>query len=154
RGMLYGALKTSPHAHALIKRIDASKARAIPGVHAVLTHEDIKRVIYASGGQTYPNPPPWDQVSLDRKVRHVGDRVAIVAADSPEIAQQAIDAIEVEYEILPAVFDPVEAISGRAPVIHDEPDAKSIHDASRNIVCEIHAVHGDADKAWADADLI
>jgi putative selenate reductase molybdopterin-binding subunit len=154
RGMLYGALKTSPHAHARIRRIDTSKARAIPGVHAVLTHEDIPRVVYASGGQSYPNPPPYDQVSLDNKVRHVGDRVAIVAAETPELAQQAIDAIEVEYEVLPAVFDPEEAISGNAPVIHDEPDAWKIHDASRNIVCEVHASTGDAEKAWAEADLI
>jgi putative selenate reductase molybdopterin-binding subunit len=91
-GMLHGALLTSPHAHARITRIDASKARALPGVHAVLTHQDIPRVIYASGGQTWPNPHPWDQVSLDNKVRHVGDRVAVVAAESPEIAQAALEA--------------------------------------------------------------
>ncbi|MEP7288121.1 MAG: 2Fe-2S iron-sulfur cluster-binding protein, partial [Chloroflexota bacterium] len=71
RGMLYGALKTSPHAHARIVKIDASQAQAIPGVHAVLTYQDIERVLYASGGQSYPNPKPWDQVSLDNKVRHV-----------------------------------------------------------------------------------
>ncbi len=154
RGMLYGALKTSPHAHARITKIDASKARAIPGVHAVLTYQDVQRVIYASGGQTYPNPPPYDQVSLDNKVRHVGDRVAIVAAETPELAQQAIDAIEVEYEVLPAVFDPEAAISGNAPMIHDEPDAIGIKDAKRNIVCEVHAHMGDAERAWAEADLI
>jgi putative selenate reductase molybdopterin-binding subunit len=154
RGMLYGALKTSPHAHARIVKIDASKARAIPGVHAVLTHEDIPRVMYASGGQSYPNPKPYDQASLDYKVRYVGDRVAIVAAETPELAQQAIDVIEVEYEILPAVFDPEEAISGHAPIIHDEPDAIDIHDAQRNIVCEVHAMVGDAEQAWADSDYI
>ncbi len=154
RGMLYAALKTSPHAHARIVRIDASKARAIPGVHAVLTYEDVPRVVYASGGQTYPNPHPYDQVSLDNKVRHVGDRVAVAAAETPELAQQAIDAIEVNYEVLPAVFDPEEAISGSAPIIHDEPDAIGIKDASHNIVCEVHAQIGDAGQAWADADLI
>ncbi|HVO43830.1 MAG TPA: molybdopterin cofactor-binding domain-containing protein, partial [Aggregatilineales bacterium] len=154
RGMLFGALKTSPHAHARIKRIETGKARAIPGVHAVLTYQDVARVVYASGGQSYPNPRPYDQVSLDNKVRHVGDRVAIVAAESPEIAQLAIDAIEVEYEILPPVFDPEEAISGRAPIIHDEPDAIGIKDAAHNIVCEVHAQVGERDQAWADADLI
>jgi putative selenate reductase molybdopterin-binding subunit len=154
RGMLFAALKTSPHAHARIKAIDTSKAKVIPGVHAVLTYQDVPRVVYASGGQSYPNPPPYDQVSLDNKVRHVGDRVAVVAADTPEIAQQAIEAIEVEYEVLPAVFDPEEAISGKAPVIHDEPDAWKIHDASRNIVTEVHAHTGDADKAWAEADVV
>ncbi|MBX3084997.1 MAG: molybdopterin-dependent oxidoreductase [Anaerolineae bacterium] len=154
RGMLYGALKTSPHAHAWITHIDTSKARAIPGVHAVLTYNDVPRVVYASGGQTYPNPPPYDQVSLDNKVRHVGDRVAVVAAETPEIAQMAIDAIEVEYQVLPAVFDPEEAISGNAPIIHDETDAVKIHDASRNIVHHILAHTGEAEKAWAEADYI
>ena len=83
RACCYGGLLTSPHAHARILSIDASKALALPGVHAVLTHEDVERVIYASGGQSYPQPPPYDQVSLDNKVRHVGDRVAIVAAETP-----------------------------------------------------------------------
>lgn len=154
RGMLYGALMTSPHAHARILNIDTSRAKAIPGVHAVLTYKDVPRVVYASGGQSYPNPPPYDQVSLDNKVRHVGDRVAIVAAESPELCQMAIDAIEVEWEVLPAVLDPEAAISGDAPVIHDEPDAVGIKDASRNIVAEIHAQIGDPEAAWAAADLI
>jgi putative selenate reductase molybdopterin-binding subunit len=154
RGMLYGALMTSPHAHARILNIDTSRAKAIPGVHAVLTYKDVPRVVYASGGQSYPNPPPYDQVSLDNKVRHVGDRVAIVAAESPELCQMAIDAIEVEWEVLPAVLDPEVAISGDALVIHDEPDAVGIKDASRNIVAEIHAQIGDPEAAWAAADLI
>jgi putative selenate reductase molybdopterin-binding subunit len=94
-GMLHAAMLTSPHAHARIKRIDASRARALPGVHAVLTYQDVPRVIYASGGQSYPNPPPYDQVSLDSKVRFVGDRVAVVAAETPEIAREALELIEV-----------------------------------------------------------
>ena len=61
-------------------------------------------MIYASGGQSYPNPPPWDQVSLDSKVRHVGDRVAVVAAETPQIAREALSLIKVDYELLPAVF--------------------------------------------------
>jgi putative selenate reductase molybdopterin-binding subunit len=97
-GMLYGALLTSPHAHARIKRIDASRARALPGVHLVLTHEDLPRIKYASGGQSYPQPLPYDQVCLDDKVRHVGDRVAVVAAETLELAEEALKLIEVEYE--------------------------------------------------------
>ncbi len=154
RGMLHAAMLTSPHAHARIKNINASEAKALPGVHAVLTHKDIPRVIYASGGQTYPQPPPFDQVSLDNKVRHVGDRVAVVAAETPEIAQEALKLIEVEYEILPAVLDPEEAMKSGAPVIHDEPDAVSIHDAEHNIVCHIDAEVGDAETQWAKADHI
>ncbi|GAB4308246.1 MAG: molybdopterin-dependent oxidoreductase [Phototrophicales bacterium] len=154
RGMLHAAMLTSPHAHARIVKIDASKARALPGVHAVLTHEDIPRVYYASGGQSYPNPLPYDQVSLDNKVRHVGDRVAVVAAETPEIARQALKLIDVTYEVLPAVFDPLEAMQPGAPVIHDEPDVEGIYDAQRNIVHHIHAEAGDAQAQWAKADHI
>jgi putative selenate reductase molybdopterin-binding subunit len=82
-GMLYGALLTSPHAHARIINIDVSKARAMPGVHAVLTYKDLPRVKYASGGQSYPNPLPYDQVCLDNKVRHEGDRVWRLWLQSP-----------------------------------------------------------------------
>ena len=150
-GMLHGGLLTSPHAHARIVRIDKSKALALPGVHAVLTHEDVERVLYASGGQSYPNPPPYDQVSLDNKVRHVGDRVAVVAAETPEILQHALELIEVEYEILPAVFDPVDAMQPGAPIIHDEPDAVKIHDAARNMAQYLHVNLGDVDAALAGA---
>ena len=153
-GMLYGALLTSPHAHARIKRVDASHARALSGVHAVLTHEDIPRVKYASGGQSYPQPPPFDQVVLDDKVRHVGDRVAVVAAETPELAQRALRLIEVEYEVLPHVLEPEEAMCEGAPVIHDELDTEGIYDTQRNIVHHIEAQVGDAEAQWARADHV
>ncbi|MBN1451577.1 MAG: molybdopterin-dependent oxidoreductase [Anaerolineales bacterium] len=153
-GMLYGALLTSPHAHAHIRRIDASRAWALPGVHAVLTHHDIPRIKYASGGQSYPQPLPYDQVSLDDKVRHVGDRVAIVAAETLEIAQQALELIDVDYEVLPAVVDPVHAMQDDAPVIHDEADTEGIFNAQHNIVHHIEAEVGDAEQAFAKAEHI
>jgi putative selenate reductase molybdopterin-binding subunit len=153
-GMLYGALLTSPHAHAVIRKIDASKARALQGVHAVLTYQDIPRIKYASGGQSYPQPKPYDQVCLDNKVRHVGDRVAIVAAETPEIAEDALTLINVDYEILPVVVDPEEAMKNGAPVIHDESDTEGIHDAARNLVYHIEAEAGDVDKAFAESDHI
>lgn len=154
RGMLHAALLTSPHAHARIFAIDTSKAKALPGVQAVLTHKDVPRVYYASGGQSYPNPLPYDQVSLDTKVRHVGDRVAVVAAESPEIAHEALKLIEVEYEILPAVLDMEAAMQDGAPVIHDDPNVAGIHDAQHNIVHHIDAAAGDAEARWAKADHI
>lgn len=154
RDMLHAALLTSPHAHARIVKIDTRKAKALPGVHAVLTYEDVARVLYASGGQSYPNPKPYDQVSLDNKVRHIGDRVAVVAAETPEIAYEALKLIDVQYEVLPAVFDPEEAMGPGAPVIHDEPDVDGIHDRERNIVHHIDASVGDAAAQWALADHI
>jgi len=153
-GMLYGGLLTSPYAHARIVSIDASRARALPGVHAVLTHEDVPRVIYASGGQSYPNPHPYDQVSLDNKVRHVGDRVAIVAAETPELVQRALELIDVQYEALPAVLDPLKAMAEGAPVIHDEADAVGIHDAAHNVAVNIHVDYGDVDQALAGAEVV
>jgi putative selenate reductase molybdopterin-binding subunit len=153
-GLLHAALLTSPHAHARLKAIDTSRAKALPGVHAVLTYQDVPRVIYASGGQTWPNPKPWDQVSLDSKVRHVGDRVAVVAAETPEIAQDALELIEVEYEVLPPVFTPEEAMKPGAPVIHDEPDAVGIQDAGRNLAATLHAAIGDIEQGLTEADHV
>ncbi len=144
----------SPHAHARIVSIDDSKARALPGVHAVLHHGNVPRVRYASGGQSYPNPLPYDQVSFDNKVRFVGDRVAAVAADTEEIALAAIDLIDVEYDVLPAVFDENEAILDGAPVIHDEPDMEGAHDASHNIVHHLKADTGNIEDGFAAADRV
>ncbi len=153
-GMLYGALLTSPHAHARIKRIDASRARARKGVHAVLTHQDIPRIKHTSGGQSYPQPLPYDQVCLDDKVRHEGDRVAVVAAESPELAEEALKLIEVEYEILPAVVNPMEAMKEGAPIIHDEVDTQGIYRAGRNIVHHIEAETGNVEAAFAKSDHV
>lgn len=153
-GMLYAAMLTSPHAHALIKKIDASKARALPGVHAVLTHEDLPRIKYATGGQSYPQPEPYDQVSLDNKVRFMGDRVAVVAAESLEIANKALELIDVEYEVLPAVIDMEETMRDGAPVIHDEADTMGIYDREHNIAYHIEAKVGDVEKAFAEADHV
>ena len=153
-GMLYGALLTSPHAHARIKHIDASRARALPGVHAVLTHQDIPRIKYVSGGQSYPQPLPYDQVCLDDKVRHEGDRVAIVAAETPALAKEALKLIDVEYEILPAVVDPLDAMKEGAPVIHDETDTQGIYRAEQNIVHRIVAEAGNVEAAFAKSDHV
>ncbi|MHC1770642.1 MAG: molybdopterin-dependent oxidoreductase [Flexilinea sp.] len=151
-GLLHAALLRSPYAHARIREIDTTKAKALPGVRAVLCYKDVPRVVHASGGQSWPNPKPWDQVSLDNKVRYVGDRVAIVAADTLTIAQQALELIDVDYEILPAVYDSEEAMKDGAPIIHDEPDAVGIKDAKHNIVTTLFAEIGDVDKVYAESD--
>ena len=150
-GMLYADLLTSPHPHARIRRIDVSKARALPGVRAVLTYQDLPRVVFAPGCQSYPNPKPYDQVSLDNKVRHVGDKVAVVAAETSEIARQALELIEVDYELLPAVFEAREALKEGAPVIHDEPDAIGIQEADRNLVVTITANVGDVEQGLRES---
>jgi putative selenate reductase molybdopterin-binding subunit len=153
-GMLHARILHSPHAHARIARIDTAKARAIPGVAAVLTHEDVPRVPYTTAGQGWPEPSPYDAVMLDNKVRFVGDRVAVVAAEDPEMARRACDAIEVEYELLPAVFDPEKAMAPGAPVIHDQADASGIKDPFRNLAAEIVAEVGDVAKGFAEAERV
>ena len=92
---------------------------------------------------------------LDRKVRFVGDRVAVVAAEDPELAQRACDAIEVEYELLPAIFDP-EQLDGRRArrSIHDQDDASGIKDAARNLAAEIVAEVGDVTAGFAEAERV
>ncbi len=154
RGMLVGKLLLSPHAHAIIKNIDVSKARALPGVHAVLTHQDLPRVAYTTAGQSHPEPGPHDNFSLDYKVRWVGDRVAAVAAETEEIARQALDLIEVEYEILPAILDPRDAMKPGAPIIHDEPESWHIEDKQRNLAAVIEWELGDVEAAFEQADHI
>ena len=151
RGMLYAKVLRSPHAHARILSIDDSKARAVPGVHAVLHYGNTPRVKYASGGQSWPNPHPYDQVSFDDRVRHVGDRVAAVAAETVEAAEEAVRLIEVEYDLLPAVFDERFAMDPDAPKVHDEDDTTHICDPQRNLVHHMAAQRGDVDAQLASA---
>ena len=157
RGMLHAKVLRSPHAHARIVAIDDSQARALPGVHAVVHHANTPRVKYASGGQSWPNPRPHDEVSFDDKVRYVGDRVAAVAAESPEIAEEACRLIKVSYAVLPAVLDAKSALAEGAPVIHDESDTVGIFDAAHNIS---HHIEGqtvsdvEMDAAFARADHV
>ncbi|GAB4537012.1 MAG: molybdopterin-dependent oxidoreductase [Anaerolineae bacterium] len=155
RGMLIGKLLRSPHAHARIRRIDASRARALPGVHAVLTYEDVPRVARSTAGQSYPIPGPLDTFSFDTKVRYVGDRVAAVAAESEEIAEEALRLIEVDYEVLPAILDPRVALDNPV-IIHDEPDYVPFahSDPRRNLAAQLRIDLGDVDRAMQEADRV
>lgn len=156
RDMLVAKVLHSPVAHALIKHIDASKARALPGVAAVLTWQDIPRVVYSTAGQSDPIPGPLDAFSLDRKVRFVGDRVAFVAAESEEIAEQALKLIEVEYEALPAILDPADSMKPGAPQIHDEPEFVPFDhaDPTCNRAAQIRIDIGSVEQGFSQADRI
>lgn len=156
RGLLYARVLRSPHAHARIKSIDARKARALPGVAAVLTHVDIPRVAYSTAGQSDPIPGPLDCFSLDNKVRFVGDRVAFIAAEKPEIAEQALHLIEVEYEVLEPILDMRQSMQPDAPIIHDEPEYVHFADSdpSRNLAAEIRIDIGDVEKGYEEADCV
>jgi len=156
RGMLYAKVLHSPHAHARIKKIDTSKAKELKGVAAVLTYQDIPRVVYSTAGQSDPIPGPLDTFSLDHKVRFVGDRVAFVAAESPEIAEKALSLIDVEYEILDSILDSRQAMDANAIRIHDEPEYVDFGDsnADKNLAAHIRIDIGDVEKGFAEADEI
>jgi len=156
-GMIYAKLLRSPHAHARIKSINTAKAKAHPGVVAVLTHKDVSRIPITTAGQGYPEPSPYDEFILDNKVRYVGDKVALVAAETDEIAEEALQLIEVEYEVLPAVLDPRKAMRASAPVIHDEKDCyipiPVPYEPERNRAARIDASVGDIKKGVKNAAM-
>jgi putative selenate reductase molybdopterin-binding subunit len=156
RGLLYAKVLHSPHAHARIQHIDASRARMLPGVAAVLTWQDIPRVVYSTAGQSHPIPGPLDSFSLDNKVRFVGDRVAFVAAETGEIAEQALQLIDVEYERLPELLDPAQAMQPSAPVLHDEPEYVNFAESnpSHNLAAHIRIDIGDVEGGFAEADYV
>lgn len=156
RGLLHAKVLRSPHAHARIQHIDPGKARSLPGVAAVLTWQDLPRVVYSSAGQSDPIPGPLDMFSLDTKVRFVGDRVAFVAAETPEIAEQALQLIDVEYENLPAILDPAEAMQPGAVRIHDEPEYVpfAVCDPAKNLAAEIRIDIGNVEKGFSEADRV
>ena len=145
--MLYGRALRSPYAHALITKIDVGRARALPGVRAVLTHETAPD--WLSG------VPPHIKV-LDQKLRFVGDAVALVAAVSDDLAEEALDLIEVEYEELPAVFDIEEALKPDAPQLYEQfPGNRlpvQIPVFGPTTLPEL--ISGDVDKGFAEADFI
>ncbi len=138
-GMLVGKVLRSPYPHARIRHIDTSKAEKLAGVRAVVTAEDtIKK--------------PWGAFFADQyilsvgKTRYVGEEVAAVAAIDPDIAEEAIDLIEVDWEPLPGVFDAEEAMQDGAPLVHE--------DKPNNIAMRLDLERGNVAQAFADSDMI
>lgn len=109
----------SPFAHAYIKSIDTSDAEKVPGVVMVITHQNCPNIYYTSAGQGFPEPSPYDRRMFAPKVLHVGDRVAAVVAESPDIAREALKKIKVEYEALKPVLTIEEACASDAPLVHN-----------------------------------
>jgi CO/xanthine dehydrogenase Mo-binding subunit/aerobic-type carbon monoxide dehydrogenase small subunit (CoxS/CutS family) len=152
-GMLHLKVLHSPHAHARIVSIDKSAALAVPGVHRVYTWEDVPRKRYSTAIHTDHLVDPDDTYMLDNIVRFAGQRVVAVLADSVRAADEGCNKVVVEYQTLPAVFDPEEAMADGAPQLHryDDPFA---HDKDHNILLELHGEIGDAEAGFAQADVI
>jgi len=139
-GMLWGAILRSPHPHAKILRVNLERAKGLTGVRAVITAEDVPQ-----------NRFSFIQALADKNIfcreeaRYIGDEIAAVAAVDRDTAEEALQLIEVEYEPLPAVFDPEAAMA---------PDAPRVHDRENNIVYEFHKSFGEVDKAFELCDVV
>jgi CO/xanthine dehydrogenase Mo-binding subunit len=167
-GMLYARVKRSPHAHALIKSVNTAKALALPGVKAVVTRADFPPV--SAGLVDVGEGPPVnlkfmvDNICAGEKVVYRGHAIAAVAATDPHIAEDAMDLIEVEYEVLPPVMSVRDAMTDSAPILHDElrtAEMLSLFEPPEagggrptNIASHMRLEQGDIAAGFAEADLV
>src|SRR5918911_1632098 len=158
-GMIWGKIKRSPHAHARIKAIHTQKALALPGVKAVVTAADFPEI---ASEEAFVGEGPMNFRDLSRncmardKVLYEGHAVAAVAATEPWIAEEALDLIEVEYEVLPHVIDVEDAMAPGAPVLHDDLYTQGVDpkpEAASNVAKRITFVKGDFAQGWKEAEV-
>ena len=150
-------LLRSPHANAMVKTIDASKAKKVPGVVDVYTWEDVPDQRFSNAGQTYPETSPYDRLIIDRHVRFVGDVVAIVAAENEKAAQTALSRIKVEYDVLEPVLD-FRTAKDNPVLVHPEDNWHMLCDLggdnTRNLVGTTSDAGGDIEAVLADCDMV
>ena len=147
----------SPHAHAEILEIKKDIAEKLPGIVCVLTYEDVPQKRFTMAGQTYPEPSPYDRLILDKRVRFVGDAVAIVAGETEKAVDQAMKAIKVKYDVLEPVLDFHEA-KDNPILVHPEDNWQALcpvgADNKRNLCASGLEEHGDVDKVIAESDVV
>lgn len=147
----------SPHAHAEILEIKKDIAEKLPGIVCVLTYEDVPQKRFTMAGQTYPEPSPYDRLILDKRVRFVGDAVAIVAGETEKAVDQAMKVIKVKYNVLEPVLDFHEA-KDNPILVHPEDNWQALcpvgADNKRNLCASGLEEHGDVDKVIAESDVV
>ncbi len=147
----------SPHAHAEILEIKKDIAAKLPGIVCVLTYEDVPQKRFTMAGQTYPEPSPYDRLILDKRVRFVGDAVAIVAGETEKAVDQAMKVIKVKYDVLEPVLDFHEA-KDNPILVHPEDNWQALcpvgADNKRNLCASGLEEHGDVDKVIAESDVV
>ena len=150
-------LLRSPHANAMVKTIDTSKAKKVLGVVDVYTWEDVPDQRFSNAGQTYPETSPYDRLIIDRHVRFVGDVVAIVAAENEKAAQTALSRIKVEYDVLEPVLD-FRTAKDNPVLVHPEDNWHMLCDLggdnTRNLVGTTSDAGGDIEAVLADCDVV
>lgn len=150
-------LLRSPHANAMVKTIDTSKAKKVSGVVDVYTWEDVPDQRFSNAGQTYPETSPYDRLIIDRHVRFVGDVVAIVAAENGKAAQTALSRIKVEYDVLEPVLD-FRTAKDNPVLVHPEDNWHMLCDLggdnTRNLVGTTSDAGGDIEAVLADCDVV
>ena len=150
-------LLRSPHAHAMVKEIDTSRAKNVEGVVDIYTWQDVPNLRYTNAGQTYPEPSAYDRLIIDRHLRFVGDVVAIVAAENEKAADRALKLIRVQYEVLEAILD-FHTAKDNPILVHPEENWKALcpvgADNKRNLVATGSDVNGDIEKILADSDIV
>ena len=159
-GLLHGKVLRSPHAHARIRAIDTSRAEALPGVYAVVTAKDLpgaadRTVRLGEGAVNFKYL--CDNTLASDKVLYVGHAVAAVAARTPYLAEQALGLIDVEYQVLPAVVDVLEAMQDTAPLLHERMVTRSFTRRSQtpsNVASHFQHRKGDPERGFAEADII
>jgi len=159
--LLHGKILRSPHAHARIKSIDTSKAEALDGVRAIVTHADFSVEDVQEGDlrKTLGNIPIVGENALaNKKALYKGHAIAAVAALNPHVAEQAVDLIEVEYEVLPTVLDVQEAMAPGASILHEQliERDESLSDAGQgtNVAARLHFARGDLAQGFEEADVL
>lgn len=147
----------SPHAHALIERIDTTIACKVPGVVCIYTYEDVPQTRFTMAGQTYPEPSPYDRLILDKRVRFVGDAVAIVAGETEKAVDKAMRLIKVQYQVLEPVLDPRKA-KDNPVLVHPEESWRSLcpvgADNKRNLCASDTCADGDVESVLASCDEV